>query len=101
MVSVTMKLAEWLEHRAGLKGKKLEGAVKMCEDNWIETVGDLRVLAKNEKNEKEFEKIFPQGMLRTAIRMALDEDPNEEMPDNDQKVNGQTEVQAKEEASNR
>ena len=57
-----MKLAEWLEHRAGLKGKKLEGAVKMCEDNWLETVGELRVVALDE-NEKQFKETFPQSML--------------------------------------
>jgi len=91
-----MKLAEWLEHRAGLKGKRLEGAVKMCEDNWLETVGDLRVLAL-EKNEKHFKETFPQSMLRTAILMGLDEDPNE--PD-DEKASSQVEVQAKEESSN-
>ena len=96
MVSVTMKLAEWLEHRAGLKGKKLEVALSVCESNMVETVGELRVLALDE-NEKQFEKTFPQSMLRTAILMALDVDPNE--PD-DAKVSGQIEVQAKEEASN-
>ena len=93
-----MKLAEWLEHRAGLKGKKLEGAVKMCEDNWLETVEDLRVLTL-EKNATQFKEVFPQGMLRTAILMALDEDPNEE-PDDDKKVSSQIEDLAKEEASN-
>ena len=87
-----------LEHRAGLKGKKLEGAMKMCEDNWLETVGELRVVALDE-NEKLFVAAFPQVMLRAAILMALDEDPNED-PD-DGKVSGQIEVQAKEEASNR
>ena len=94
-----MKLAEWLEHRAGLKGKRLEGAVKMCEDNWLETVGDLRELS-SEENEKRFEKAFPQAMLQTAILIAQEEeDPNE--PDDDEKASGQIEVQAKEEASNR
>ena len=93
-----MKLAEWLELRAGLKGKRLEGAVKMCEDNWLETVGELRELA-DESNEKQFKEAFPQAMLRTAILMALDEDPNE--PD-DEKASGQIDqVQAKEESSNR
>ena len=97
MLAVTMKLAEWLEHRAGLKGKKLEGAVKMCEDNWLETVGDLRVLTL-EKNATQFKEAFPQAMLRTAVLMGLDEDPNEE-PDDDKKVSSQIEDQ--EEASNR
>ena len=67
-MTVAMKLAEWLEHRAGLKGKKLEGAVKMCEDNWLETVGDLRVLVTRDV---EFEKTFPQTMLRTAILISV------------------------------
>ena len=94
-----MKLAEWLEHRAGLKGKKLEGAVKMCEDNWIETLGELRVLALDEKL---FEKTFPQTMMRSILQTALKEDPNNEEPDNDdEKVSRQGEAQTKEEASNR
>ena len=93
-----MKLAEWLEHRARLKGKKLEGAVKMCEDNWLETVGDLRELANESK--EQFKEAFPQAMLRTSILMGLDEDPNEE-PDDDKKVSSQIEDPAKEEASNR
>ena len=92
-----MKLAEWLEHRAGLKGKRLEGAVKMCEDNWLETVGELRELSL-EKNEKLFTAAFPQVMLRAAILKALEEDPNDELND-DEKVSGQIEVQAKEEVS--
>ena len=91
-----MKLAEWPEHRAGLKGKKLEGAVKMCEDNWLETVGDLRELS-SEENEKRFEKAFPQAMLQTAIVKALKADT-----DDHEKASGQIDqVQAKEEASNR
>ena len=98
MVSVTMKLAEWLEHRAGLKGKKLEGAVKMCEDNWLETVGELRELA-DESNEKQFNLAFPQAMLRTAILKALKADTDDH--GDDEKASGQIEVQAKEEASNR
>ena len=93
-----MKLAEWLEHRAGLKGKKLEVALSVCESNMIETVGELRVLAL-EKNEKHFKETFPQSMLRTAIHMALDEDPNE--PDDEKASSQIDQVQAKEEASNR
>ena len=92
-----MKLAEWLDRRAGLKGKKLEVALSVCESNMIETVGELRVLAL-EKNEKEFKETFPQSMLRTAILMALDEDPNE--PD-DEKVSSQVEVQPKEDKTSR
>ena len=95
MVSVTMKLAEWLEHRAGLKGKKLEGAVKMCEDNWLETVGDLREL---ESNKEQFNLAFPQAMLRTAIQKALKADTDDHVGE---KASGQIEVQAKEEASNK
>ena len=97
MVSVTMKLAEWLEHRAGLKGKRLEGAVKMCEDNWLETVGELRELA-DESNKEQFKEAFPQAMLRTAILKALKAGTDNH---DDEKASGQVEVQAKEEASNR
>ena len=93
-----MKLAEWLEHRAGLKGKKLEVALSVCDANMIETVGELRELA-SEKNEKRFEKAFPQAMLQTAIVKAFEEDPNDEL--NDEKVSGQIEVQAKEDKTSR
>ena len=93
-----MKLAEWLERRAGLKGKKLEGAVKMCEDNWLETVGELRELA-NESNNLRFKETFPQSMLRTAIVKALEADTDDHV--DEKQVSSQVEVQATEEASNR
>ena len=92
-MSVTMKLAEWLQHRAGLKGKKLEVALSVCDANMIETVGELRELA-DESNEKQFNLAFSQAMLRTAILKALKADTDE---DGDaEKVSGQVEVQAKE-----
>ena len=56
-----MKLAEWLEHRAGLKGKKLEGAVKMCEDNWLETVGDLREIIFSRISSSHAPSSYPKG----------------------------------------
>ena len=92
-----MKLAEWLEHRAGLKGKKLEGAVKMCEDNWLETVGDLRELA-DESNEKQFKETFPQSMLRTAILKTLKVDTDDHV---EEKASGQIELEMKETPSYR
>ena len=92
-----MKLVEWLEHRAGLKGKKLEGAVKMCEDNWLETVGDLRELA-DESNKEQFNLAISQAMLRTAILKVLKADTDDHV--GDEKVS-QVEVQAKQEAGNR
>ena len=98
MASVTMKLAEWLEHRAGLKGKKLEGAVKMCEDNWLETVGDLRELA-DESNNLRFKETFPQSMLRTAIVKALEADTDDHV--GDEKAISKIELGVKEEARNR
>jgi hypothetical protein len=35
-------LRAWLEVHAGLVGKKLQTALALCEDEEIETVGDLR-----------------------------------------------------------
>ena len=96
-MSATMKLAEWLQHRAGLKGKKLEGAVKMCEDNWLETVGELRELA-DESNKENFKETFPQSMLRTAILKALKADTDDHVEEKD---SGQIELEVKEEGSNR
>ena len=92
-----MKLAEWLEHRAGLKGKKLEVALSGCESNMVETVGELRELA-DESNEKQFNLTFPQSMIRTAILKALKADTDDH---GDEKASGQVEIQAKEEASSR
>ena len=97
-MSATMKLAEWLEHRAGLKGKKLEGAVKMCEDNWLETVEDLRILANLEANEGRFKETFPQTMLRTALLMALNENPRVQADEEEASV--QIEAQANEDGRN-
>ena len=34
-----MGLEEWLEHHAGLKGKKLEVALANCKTNLVESVG--------------------------------------------------------------
>ena len=68
-----MKLSDWLEQRAGLKGKKLEVALSGCETNMAESVEELRELA-DEENEKEFEKVIPQGMVRTALLKALRSD---------------------------
>ena len=95
VLTVTMKLAEWLEHRAGLKGKKLEVALSGCESNMVETVGELREL---ESNKEQFNMTFPQSMLRTAIQKGLKVDTDDH---GDEKASGQIEVQATEEGSNR
>ena len=91
-----MKLEDWLKDRAGLSGKKLEIALSGCETNLVESVEELRELA-DEDNEKQFEKVFPQGMLRTALLKALKKDPS--AVESEEKASVQ--IQAKEDASNR
>ena len=68
-----MKLVDWLKDRAGLTGKKLQGAFKLCADNWIETVSDLRELA-DEDNKEQFKEAFPQALLRTSFLKAFKAD---------------------------
>ena len=97
MATVTMKLAEWLEHRAGLKGKKLEVALSVCDANMVETGGELRELA-DDSNKEQFNMTFPQSMIRTAILKALKADTDE--PD-DEKASNKIELELKEEPSNR
>ena len=59
-----MDLRSWLESKAGLSGRALLLAVDACEANVIDTIADLRIAAKNET---EYEKIFPQGGIRSRI----------------------------------
>ena len=63
-----MTLESWLESRAGLAGKKLQAAVRQCEENFVESVSDLRQLAEDQE---QFEKVIPQGMIRSVILKAL------------------------------
>ena len=77
-----MTLESWLQSKAGLAGKKLQLAVKSADDNCVESVSDLRLLAENQE---QFEKVLPQGMIRTVILKALetseDDDANTEDED--------------------
>ena len=66
-----MELRSWLERKAGLSGKRLQVAVEACETNFMETVEDLQLTAKNES---EYEKIFKQGVIRVRISAALASD---------------------------
>ena len=68
-----MKLEDWLRH-AGLEGKKLQIAVDSCETNVVETVAELRSLAKDEK---QFNLAFPQAMIRSVLLKALHETPED------------------------
>ena len=58
-----MKLSNFLE-KAGLNGKKLEVAMKACDDNMLETVQELRELDK-----EHLEKVFPQAIIHDANDM--------------------------------
>ena len=91
-----MKLSDWLEQRAGLKGKKLEVALSGCETNMVESVEELRELARSENN-LQFKEVIPQGMIRTALVTALKKDPS---VGSEEKASGQL-AEAKEDASNR
>ena len=88
-----MTLESWLQSRAGLAGKKLQLAVKAVEDNCVESVSELRLLAKDET---QFKETFPQSMIRTVILAALtategdepnveDQDPKESATSNQEK----------------
>ena len=63
-----MTLESWLQSKAGLAGKKLQAAVRQCEENFVESVSDLRQLAEDDK---QFEKVISQGMIRSVILKAL------------------------------
>ena len=91
-----MKLSDWLEQRAGLKGKKLEVALSGCETNMVESVEELRELA-DEENKEQFIHAFPQAMIQTALRKALKKDPS---VGSQEKASGQI-AEVKEDASNR
>ena len=54
--------------KAGLSGRRLEACLEICGTNWIETIEDLRRIASNAT---EFDKTFPQSVLRVAITEAL------------------------------
>ena len=87
-----MELSAWLGRRAGLAGKKLDGALKMCADNWIESISDLRELVEDEESEKQFIQAFPQAMLRKALIKAFKADTEEN-------TSAQVDLQAKEDTA--
>ena len=91
-----MKLSDWFEQRAGLKGKKLEVALSGCETNMVESVEELRELAREENN-LQFKEAIPQAMIRTALVTALQKDPSVE---SQEKASGHI-AEAKEDDSNR
>ena len=59
---------EWLA-QIGLKGRALASAIRSCEDNFVDDVSTLRGLAEGDK--ESFCDVFPQGVIRSAIRKAL------------------------------
>ena len=70
-----MDLRSWLERKAGLSSKALQAAVRACEQNFLETVVDLRIAAEMES---EFKETFPQTGIRTRIIKALAADENDD-----------------------
>ena len=65
----------WLS-QIGLKGRALQIATKACEDNLVEDLSGLNILAADEN---QFEKAFPQALLRTMILNALASDEHKEV----------------------
>ena len=53
-------VSEWLAGPAGLSGKKLEAALAVCEEEVLETVGDLRGMAESVATLEEigFKKVY-------------------------------------------
>ena len=64
-----MELGSFLEQAAALTGRALAAAKNACDRALILTMADLQ-LAKTDNNE--FEKMFPQGILRMKISAALE-----------------------------
>ena len=60
-------MEKWLV-QIGLKGRALEIAVKSCEDNLVD---DLSVLRRLAKDERQFDKAFPQAVIRSMLLEAL------------------------------
>ena len=55
-----MKLSVFLEDRAGLTGRKLEAALKACDENFVETIQELHELKEN--NLSEMNSIHARGL---------------------------------------
>ena len=79
-----------------MKGKKLEVALSGCETNMVESVDELRELAREENN-LQFKEVIPQGMIRTALLTALKTNSS---VGSEEKASGQI-AEAKQDASNR
>ena len=58
---------KWLA-QIGLKGRALQSAVNSCDENFVDDLSALRILADDKER---FEKVFPQGFLQTMILKAL------------------------------
>ena len=70
-----MKLSVFLEDRAGLTGRKLDLALKACDEHVVESVHDLQKML----NDKEaFKETFPQTTIRLEISNALTQMPAED-----------------------
>ena len=61
------ELYRWLKDEAKLDGGKLAKAVQICEDNFCETLRDLR----DQHLAGDLEKMFPQMVIRRKIDTAL------------------------------
>ena len=80
---MSSQLVSWLES-AGLTGLKLEKVLSLCEAAFIESTKDLFELYTHRETSANWEKTFPQGMLRDklarAIETAMGEGTNEKAP---------------------
>ena len=72
---------KWLA-QIGLKGRALRLAVEACEENLVDDLSLLQGLAKNEK---QFDKAFPQAIIRAAILDALESDDHAEIQEDTNK----------------
>ena len=79
---------EWLA-QIGLKGRALQIASKACEDNLVDDLSALRILAADKE---QFLLSFPQGFIRTMILKALKENTSDQQT---------TEVKQEHETDNR
>ena len=64
-----MDLDTFLSENAGLSGPRLSAAKEACHEGMIFSTGDLLDLLESEQD---FEKVFPQGMIRKKLRSALE-----------------------------
>ena len=75
---------QWLA-QIGLKGRALQSARRSCEDNFVD---DLSVLRDLIEDDKQFDKAFPQAVIRRTITKALNSDQHAKI----EETSGQTQA---------